>query len=120
MCVSAEGGWNLPSGFGFFMAYRAIFEKGSLEFDMRLNPSVTECAADGKVTHPVAPQVGGVGTAAGGNISSLGGYFNEIKYFVDCVDRNQEPSLVTIEDSRETVALLVKEMKSGAKKWKLA
>lgn len=120
MAVSAEGGWNLPSGYGFYMAYRAVFEKGSLEFDMRLKPSVTECKADGTVIHPEVPQVGAGTLAAGGNISSLGGYFNEIKYFVDCVDQNKEPSIVTIEDSRETVALLVKEMKSGEKKWKMA
>jgi predicted dehydrogenase len=119
LAVCAEGAWNLPSSFGFFMAYRAVFEKGSLEFDMRLKPSITLCTADGKVEHPEAPQPQGVGgAAAGGNISSLGGYYNELKYFVECVEKRKEPKMATVEDSCKTVALLEAEVKSAEKKLK--
>lgn len=116
--VKAEGGWNLPSGYGFFMAYRAIFERGSLEFDTRLNPSVTQCNADGSVSHPEAPKVDVGAAAAGGNISDLGGYFLELKYVIDSLDNNRDLDILPPGDSRNTVDLIVKEMRSAKKKLK--
>jgi len=118
MAVTAQGGWNLPSGYGFYMAYHAVFERGSLTFDMRLDPPVTLCTDDGQVTHPEAPKPDVGAAAGGGNISDLGGYYIELKYFVDCIERGEEPSVVTGEDSVKTVELLAKEIKSAQKKSK--
>ena len=118
MAVTAQGGWNLPTGYGFYMAYHAVFEKGSLTFDMRLSPAVTLCTNDGQVSHPEPPKPDIGAAAAGGNISDLGGYFIELKYFVDCVENGTEPTIVTGEDSVKTVDLIVQEIKSCEKKLK--
>ncbi len=43
------------------------------------------------------------GAGSAGNISSLGGYFVEVKYFVDCVDYNHTPDRVTPEEAKAAV-----------------
>jgi len=116
MAVSAEGGWNMPSSFPFEMAYRAVFERGTLVFSCAKKPTLTLYKHDGTSEAPEVPQVG-VGAAAGaGNISELGGYYNEIKYFVECVAQGKPTDMVPIEDSCATVELLQAEQKSAEKK----
>jgi len=82
-------GWNLPSSFGFFMAYRAVFEKGSLEFDML--PETHNHPLHGRwqvsIPSPAAPRCGR--SDGRRHISSLGGYYNELKYFVECVEKRR-------------------------------
>jgi len=116
MAVSAEGGWNLPSSFPFEMAYRAVFERGTLAFSSAKTPSLALYRPDGATEHPEVPKVG-VGSAAGaGNISDLGGYYNEIRYFVDCVAQNKPVEMAPIEDSCKTVELCMAEQKSAERK----
>jgi len=114
--VSAESGWNMPSSFPFSMAYRAVFERGVLEFNSSHTPTLAAYLSDGTTEHPPVPEVEAKMEDGGGNISSLGGYFNEINYFVGCVERGEEPTVVTPEDARETMVLVFKEMKSAEKK----
>ena len=115
MAVSAEGGWNMPPEFPFSMAYRAIFEQGTLDFSTANSPTLALYPSKGGVKYPALPKPEVKAAASGGNISDLGGYFNEIKYFVDCVVRNRMPKVVTPEDACATVALIEKELKSANK-----
>ncbi len=39
-----------------------------------------------------------VNEALGGNISGLGGYYNEIKYFLDCLKQGKEPVIALLEE----------------------
>ena len=116
LAVSAEGGWNLPPGYPFCMSYRAVFERGTLEFSTAHSPTLALYPAAGGVEHPEVPKVEVQGGASGGNISDLGGYFLEIQYFVDCVERGRTPEVVTPEDACATVALVEKEARSAESK----
>ena len=57
------------------------------------------------------PTVAGAGSA--GNISALGGYFVEVKYFVDCVDTNQCPTRVPPAEAKQAVELCLAATKSA-------
>lgn len=117
--VKAEGGWNLPSGYALVMGYRAVFEKGALEFDTRLNPALTQFNEDGGLSYPEAPKVEVAATGAtGGNISDLGGYFLELQYVVDTLEKGGDLDILRPEDSMNTVDVLNQEMRSAKKKLK--
>jgi len=116
IAVSAEGGWNMPPGFPFCMSYRAVFEKGTLDFSTSKSPSLALYPAAGGVEHPALPKPQVNAASAGGNISDLGGYYNEIRYFVDCILKGVEPQVVTPEDAAASVALIEREIKSAQKK----
>ena len=120
--VSAHCGWVRSQEYGFNMSYRALFEQGTLEYHSANTPTLTLYRRDGTTETPdiPAPELPEAQADAGGNISDLGGYFNECQYFVQCLDRGEEPSLVTVEDALGTIALIQKEVKSATKKLKAA
>ncbi|MFB3880172.1 MAG: Gfo/Idh/MocA family protein [Armatimonadota bacterium] len=112
----AEGSLDMAGGFPFTMGLKINLEGGSIEFNSRLSPSLLVAHADGSVTHPDVPQpevpaVAGAGSA--GNISALGGYFVEVNYFVDCVDKGRKPTTVTAEEAKYAVELCLAATKSA-------
>jgi predicted dehydrogenase len=111
--VSAEGGWDLDPGAGFRHAFRAQFaDSTTVEHDMKYQPLVMH--GNGK-SEKVALEQEGAGTAnAGGNISSLGGYYREIEYWLECITRGEKPSVVTPAGARLSLEVLFKEMNSAA------
>ena len=114
VAVTAEGGWNYPSQWGFRMSFEAIFERSVIEFDSSASPTLT--IVEGKKPRaPLAFQSPKVGNskAGGGNISSLGGYFNELKYFVDCLEKGRRPEISTPEQGAESVRTVLAEIKSA-------
>src|SRR5690606_28118591 len=87
MAVTAEGGWNYPAQWGVRMGFEAVFENAVVEFDSAAEPTLMITGGRGK-RKPLAyarPQVGS-SNGSEGNISSLGGYFNELRYFIDCIE----------------------------------
>ncbi|MCM8830027.1 MAG: hypothetical protein NC824_03410, partial [Candidatus Omnitrophica bacterium] len=52
---------------------------------------------------------------AGGNIDDLGGYFYEIRYFVDHIIHNKPFNVVTPEEARDSLAVVLKEKESADK-----
>jgi len=112
----AEGCLEMAEGQPFTMALRINLDGGSIELNSRLTPSLLVAPAGGGVEHPHVPQpevptVGSAGSA--GNISALGGYFVEVKYFVDCVDNNKTPDVVTPEEAKYAVELCLAATKSA-------
>ncbi|MGD1001374.1 MAG: Gfo/Idh/MocA family oxidoreductase [Candidatus Brocadiia bacterium] len=114
VAVTAQGGWcDAPEPFE--MAFRAVFAKGVLSYSSKSQPLARY--EKGKPPALVSvPQVKAGEVQAGGNISSLGGYFNEVKYFVDCLKAGRAPETATAEDARDAVALVFREMASAQKK----
>ena len=111
----AEGSLDMAAGFPFTMGLKIVLEGASIEMSSRLSPSVL-VAAGATVEHshvpqPEVPATAGAGSA--GNISALGGYFIEVKYFVDCVDKDETPAVVTPEEARAAVALCLAATKSA-------
>jgi predicted dehydrogenase len=116
--VHAEAGWDMPPAYGFCMAYRAVFERGMLDYDSGRTPALTLYPARGKARHPKPPAPRVRGRAGGGNVADLGGYGNEIQYFVDCLSKGREPAVTTARDARDSLALVLKEVRSADAKAK--
>jgi len=112
--ISAEGGWDFPSQYPFEMSYTANFEKATVEFNSRANPSLVVYESSGKTDRPVFDKIKSEG--GNGNIEDLGGYFKEIRYFVDHVSHSKQFNVVTPEDARHSLAVLLVEKESADKK----
>ncbi len=113
VAVTAEGGWNYPPKFGFNMSYEALFEDAVLEFDYTRSPTL-RLTAGNKAPREIAvkePTVTSAG-AVTGNISSLGGYLNELQYFVNCLEKKTAPKISTGVHGMEAVETIVAEVKS--------
>ncbi|MCM8777115.1 MAG: Gfo/Idh/MocA family oxidoreductase [Candidatus Omnitrophica bacterium] len=111
LIITAEGGWNYPANFPFEMSYLAKFEKAVVEFNSRNNPSLIVYEATGKVDKPTFEKVKAEGV--GGNIDDLGGYFYELRYFVDHVIHNKPFNVVTPEEAKESLYVVLKEKESA-------
>ncbi|MBE7043574.1 MAG: hypothetical protein E7399_08845 [Ruminococcaceae bacterium] len=49
----------------------------------------------------------------GGNISDLGGYFNELVYFTDCVKNGRKIEKATLSDGVESLAFVLDEINNA-------
>ncbi len=116
MVVSAEGGWNYPGKWGFQMAFQAVFENGTVEYDSGGKPTLVATIGEGP-KEPLAFQQPGAGesTAGTGNLSSLGGYFNELNYFIGRLESGQPIEIATARQAVESVRTVLAEMKSAEK-----
>ncbi|MEM6259226.1 MAG: Gfo/Idh/MocA family oxidoreductase [Planctomycetota bacterium] len=98
--VRAEGSWAMADGYAFRMQYTANFERATAEFDSSAEqPLAVAQAGDNK---PVELE-GGMG------------YDHEIAYFIDCVRRNRQPEVVTMQDAANAVRLIEAEVQSAKK-----
>ena len=98
--VSCEAGWTVADP--FTMGFRAVFEKGTLTYDLRHQP-LSLCAESGKLKRVRLPKPK----------NNLGAYHREIKYFVDCLKKGRDPKIVTLEDARASLALVHKVIASA-------
>ncbi len=104
--VHLEGGWNLPATAPFKMAFRAIFEKGAAIMDA----GPLTVYEDGK--DPVTPEIPKmVAKGAGGNLSDLGGYYYELKYFYDQLQSGAPLDRITPESSRLSLVTTLEEIR---------
>lgn len=114
--VQAEGGWDYPEHYDFRMAFEAIFEDAVLHYDSSATPTLQLIAAD---QAPVAveleaPDSVGASKTGEGNIASLGGYYNELEYFVTCLQKGHAPEIATIAQARESIRVLLAELESAS------
>ncbi len=92
--VTVEGTWELPACHPFEATFRVVFEKAVVE---NAGGKFMLYTADG--AEEIRLEKKDLSTAnAGGNISDLGGYYNELKVFTDCAKAGgeiKEASLVS-------------------------
>lgn len=114
VAVAAEGGWNYPAKWGFRMAFQALFEKACIDYDSGKSPTLSITWSDGapELLAFEAPAAG-ESQSGEGNISNLGGYFNELKSFVECILRGLPPVDATLEDARASLAVVLAEIESA-------
>jgi predicted dehydrogenase len=106
--VLAEGGWY-PSPLPFRATFRAIFEEAILDY---ASDSKLMCYPSKGESHAIdlgQPIV----VSSSINIDSVRPYYNEIRYFVDCVDKNTPPQVVTPQESCESLRMVLKEIQSA-------
>lgn len=112
--VTADGGWNTPEKWDFKMAFQAVFERAVLEYDCRRNPTLN-ITRKGEAAMPYSHEASTCGQSVSGlgNISSLGGYYNELAYFIECVKSMRQPEIATLAQARDAVRLVWSEIASA-------
>ncbi len=103
--VCVEGGWNFPADYPFQASFRVKFENAVLEHDA----SGFKLYADGKCENVVMEKMA-LSVEGGGNISNLGGYYNELKYFTDCIKAGTPLKLAGLADAVGSVKFVRAEM----------
>lgn len=112
--ISIEGGWDYPEGMPFEMEYRVRFENATVIFNSNKNPSLMLYNEDGTAVQRVYDkEFNSESKDLGGNISSLGGYYNEIKYFLECLNNGDEIKIAPLEEGIESFRLTVNEIHSA-------
>lgn len=111
--VQIEGGWDYPACFPFSMYYRANFEKATVVYEAS---TVTVYLHDGDqqfVVDVEPPETANLSGSLGGNLSELGGYFNELKYFYDCLLNDKENTIAPLSEGVASLNLVLKEIEQG-------
>ena len=102
--ASCEGTWNHPKEFGLTMAYVVEFEKGTAVFNSGTGKFCVY-NKDGGIEDIVLEKSFEGSSDIGGNISSLGGYYNELLYFARRLEDKTLPDIASIEEGAKSVAL---------------
>ena len=106
--VSVEGTWDLPASHPFEASFRVVFEKAVVEnaggkFMLYTADGAEEIVIEKK-------EIVGEGFK-GGNISDLGGYYNELVYFTDRAKAGENIENATLTQASESLAFVLKELK---------
>jgi len=108
--VSAEVCWDYPAAFPFCMEYRVKLEKATAVFNSSLNPSlVVYLQSGGSIVPELEKEYEGENNL-GGNLSSLGGYFNELKHFTQRVREKKPIDVAPLIEGVQSVRLALKEI----------
>jgi len=99
LVAQLEGYWDMPPAFGFNMGFTARFEKAAILFELSTGKPLTVFKSDGTSETPaMAPN---------------DGYFNEIDYFLGCIEKGTAPTISTPAESREAVRMALAEKESA-------
>ncbi|MHB0960700.1 MAG: Gfo/Idh/MocA family protein [Pirellulaceae bacterium] len=95
--VTAIGAWHQHKTWPFYMGYTAVFERGTLDFDIQRAQPVMLYTDDSADEIPVG---------------TTDGWFEEIKYMVECVVQGKKPALNTIASSEISMKIVHAEERS--------
>ncbi len=105
--VGVEGTWGLPTSHPFEATFRVTFEHAVLENAGGKFMRYDKDGAHEIVIEKAAP----AGDAyAGGNVSDLGGYYNELVYFCDKAAKGEPIEKATLADGVSSLTFLLKEL----------
>lgn len=97
--VVAEGTWRMSLSFGFEMSFVIVLERAVIVLDSTRTPSFRVCPADGEAFTP--------------EVASGDGYTREIDYFVKSIAGEKMEPVVTPQESRDTVRLVLAEKRAA-------
>lgn len=113
--VSTEGGWLLPPKWGFRMTLKAVFEHAAIDFDNTRDPTLTLTLGDEAPAPMPYPRIAAAtGAESDGNISDLGGYYNELEYFVARLEGGKPIETNTGAQALESLRTALAEIESAA------
>ena len=109
--VGVEGTWDLPTSYPFTATFRVVFEKAVVEnvggkFTLYTKAGASEIKIDKKELAGEAYK--------GGNVSDLGGYYNELVYFCDKASKGEKIEQATLCDGVSSLEFLLKELAFNA------
>lgn len=110
--ITTEGCWDFPESFPFTMAYRVKFEKATAVYDSTANPTLVVYKQDGKLI-PELQKEFEQDEDMGLNVSSLGAYYNELKYFTDILQNDGHSDIAPLSEAIGSVKLAWKEIESA-------
>lgn len=102
--VGIEGTWDLPASHPFQATFRVVFEDAIVENDGGKFMLYTKDGAE-EIKLEKKDMVAQGGTA--GNISDLGGYYNELQYFVQQASAGQKIHEAKLTDATESLRFLL-------------
>ena len=105
--VSVEGTWDLPGTHPFEASFRVVFEKAVVENAGGKFMLYTDEGAEPIVIEKKVLAGGGY---TGGNISDLGGYYNELVYFTDKAKAGEKIERATLSDAAASLEFVLKEL----------
>lgn len=108
--VTVEGTWALPGTHPFEATFRVVFEKGVVEnaggkFMLYTDNGAEEIVIEKK-------EIIGDGFK-GGNVSDLGGYFNELVYFTDKAKQGANIEKATLKQATDSLNFVLEEIKNA-------
>jgi predicted dehydrogenase len=99
--VVAEGGWGMAPAFGFEMSFNIVLEKATISYDCTRMPAFRVCPADGEAFTP--------------DVAAGDGYSIEIDHFARKVAGENPPRVITLQESRNSVKIVLAEKDSAEK-----
>jgi len=96
--ITAEGGWIMAPGFGFEMSFQIMLEKATLVYSSAQEPTFRIFPIDGETIIPEIP--------------TGDGYSFEIQHFVETLSGKAVPSIITPEQSGDSVKIIEAEKES--------
>jgi len=118
LVASVEGGWDFPPTYPFVMSFTALYEKAAVEFNSRAKPTLTVYEHSGKIERPVFETK--KADLSAGNIGDLGGYYYELRYFFEHVVHSKPFAVISPEQARESLAVVLKERESAEQQKEVA
>lgn len=105
--VGVEGTWGLPESYPFTATFRVVFENAVVE-----NAGGKFLCYDKDGVKEIKIEKTALETASdsGGNISDLGGYYNELAYFCDRAKKKEAIEKARLADAVDSLAFLLQEL----------
>ncbi len=92
----AEASWQYPD---FKMMFSAVFDDGLLEYDCTQDPTLYFKAHGESASKAIA-------------VAGADGYQKEYEYFIDCLENNRAPELITPYSARQSIKIARSEQQS--------
>ncbi|NLP33930.1 MAG: Gfo/Idh/MocA family oxidoreductase [Clostridiales bacterium] len=115
--ANVEGSWDVSSKMPFEAYYRACFEEATIVSSRLHSPHLTVYHKNGTVEHPeLTPEYEVENTSSNINIASLGPYYSEIKYFLECIEENKPVGIAPLSEGTKSVLLALLELEQALSK----
>lgn len=108
--VAVESGWDYPADFPFTADFRVKFEKATV---IGGGGVVNVYPLGGAAYQAELEEEFQADNDIGGNVSSLGGYYNELKYFVEGLQGKNDLSVATVSEAIKSVQLVKREVEAA-------
>lgn len=108
--VMVEAGWDFPQTFPFTAEFRVKLEGAAVTLRGGV---LTVYPNEGEAFSPELPESYTGSNEIGGNISDLGGYYNELRYFVEGLQGKNDLSVASLEEAVASVRLALREVEAA-------
>ena len=108
--IAVEAGWDYPATFPFTADFRVEFEKATV---IGGGGVVNVYPMEGEAYQAQLEEEFQGDNDIGGNVSSLGGYYNELKYFVEGLQGKNDLSVATVSEAVKSVQLVKREIEAA-------